>query len=446
MVARYWHLVIAAALASGLVIAADAWLSRDRLHPVKAAEWPLRRPRYGPPSFAAAIAASDTQIGIARDHVRRHPEDWLRQEGLARELIARSRLSGTYDELAEAAAVMARGRALAPDPAGPVLSDAELGLAVHRLAQTQSALATLARWAVPPNRDEQAEAAALAGDVAFYGGDMVGARRAYADAARIGGGGIAFRSAVLAKAQGDFDAAITGFRAHLAEMRWPSPQQVANIALQIGAVELARGNAAEARRRFAEADRTFPGFWLIRAHLAQAEALAGNPASAIADMRKVAAASQSAEAMDALAMLLRTYGQAAESREWAERAGAIWQRRLQQLPEAAYGHAVEHEIVFGSPAHALDLAQRNLAARPFGESRLLLANALVLNGRSTEALAQLRLAEASGWRSAPLYALRAEALALSGREAEAEQARKAALALNPQIFDAQTALVWFSHG
>ena len=93
-VSNYWHLVISAAVAAGLVIAADVYFSRDRTHPAKAAEWSLRRPTYGPASFGAAIAASDKQIGEARDHVRRHPEDWLRQEGLARALIARSRLTG----------------------------------------------------------------------------------------------------------------------------------------------------------------------------------------------------------------------------------------------------------------------------------------------------------------------------------------------------------------
>ena len=163
-------------------------------------------------------------------------------------------------------------------------------------------------------------------------------------------------------------------------------------------------------------------------------------------MQHVAVESGSAEAMDALAMLLRTYGKPAESRAWAARAGEAWRRRIQLAPEAAYGHAIEHEIVFGRPAMALDLAQRNLAARPFGESRLLMANALMISGRNDEALAQLRAAEASGWRSAPLYALRAAILELGGRNDQARAAREAATALNPRIFEAQTALVWFSHG
>jgi predicted Zn-dependent protease len=150
--------------------------------------------------------------------------------------------------------------------------------------------------------------------------------------------------------------------------------------------------------------------------------------------------------MDALAMLLRANGEAAESKQWAARAGAEWQRRLSLAPEAAYGHALEHELLFGTPKRALELARANLAARPFGESRVLLASAFIANGRYGEALAQLDRAEASGWHSAPLYALRAQVLALTDRPGEAARARDAATALNPRIFAPETPLVWFSHG
>ena len=163
-------------------------------------------------------------------------------------------------------------------------------------------------------------------------------------------------------------------------------------------------------------------------------------------MRGVAARSGSAEAMDALAMLLRAQGTGGESRLWAGRADALWRKRLNQMPEAAYGHALEHELVFGTPERALDLATRNLAARPYGESRLLMASALLMNGRTGPALDQLALAESSGWRSAPMYALRAQALELSGRAPDAEAARQQAQALNPHVFEPATALVWFSHG
>ncbi len=144
----YWHLVISAAVAGALVIAVDAYVSHQRSPPATSER--LLRPIYGPKTHAEAIAGSDTQIAIGHDWARKQPENWLRQEGLARALMARARLSSSYDELAEAAAVMARARAIPPDPAGPLLADAALGMMLHRPAQAERALAALNRWAVPP--------------------------------------------------------------------------------------------------------------------------------------------------------------------------------------------------------------------------------------------------------------------------------------------------------
>jgi predicted Zn-dependent protease len=77
---------------------------------------------------------------------------------------------------------------------------------------------------------------------------------------------------------------------------------------------------------------------------------------------------------------------------------------------------------------------------------LLLASALLMNNRPQDALDEIARAEVSGWRSAPLYALKAEAAALAGRPDEAEVARAEAVRINPQIFHPRTPLIWFSHG
>jgi tetratricopeptide (TPR) repeat protein len=294
---------------------------------------------------------------------------------------------------------------------------------------------------------ELAEARAIEGDVAFYRGDMAGARAKYLASEKLDdGASAAYRWAVLAKAQGDFPRALMAFSKSAQSKHGVAPLQAAGTALQFGAVELARGDAAAARRWFLAADRAFPGYWLIEAHLAQARAVDGDLPGAIDAMRGVAVRSGSAEAMDAVAMLLRAQGIGGESRQWAARADALWRKRLAKMPEAAFGHALEHELVFGTPERALDLATRNLAARPYGESRLLMASALLMNGRTGSALDQLAMAEGSGWRSAPMYALRAQALELLGRASDAEAARRQAQALNPHVFEPATALVWFSHG
>ncbi len=410
-----------------------------------AAEW--GQAGFGPASYSDGMKRADDQLELGRERVRYAPDEWLRQESLARAWMARSRLSPDFDDLAEAGKVIDTAQALAPPNAGPSLTAAVLGMMSHRLGKSEAALAIADASVVPPDMAEQAELAGLHGDIAFYRGDFAGARTWYDRAELVEpGAGVAYRRANLAKASGDFDDAIRRFQAADPAPRKATPFQHANTALQIGAVEQARGNYPAAAQWFAVADRQFPGFWLFQAHRAQSLAIAGDMAGGIAAMRKIAQRVPSAEVMDALAMLLRTDGQAVESRQWADRAGTLWAKRLKQVPEAAYGHALEHELVFGTPQRALQLARANLAARPFGESRLLMASALLMRGQTDPALHQLALAERSGWKSAPLFALRAQALELAGRGDEARSARDAAIALNPRMFDPATTLVWFSHG
>ena len=443
-------LVLAPLLVLAIVVGLDRpWRVLNGLSGDELSDQAVEMPRLGigPRNHAEALAKVDNAVAFGRERVRAGPDQWLLQESLAGALIARFRLTGNYDDLAEADRALTEARANAPAPSGPILTEAVFAMMAHRQDRALVALERLGHAAVPPEPDDLAEARAIEGDAAFYRGDMAGARAKYLASQKLDGGASAtYRWAVLAKAQGDFPRALTAFSKSAHRRRGVAPLQAAGTALQFGAVELARGDADAARRWFVAADRAFPGFWLIEAHLAQARAIDGDLPGAIAAMRGVAARSGSAEAMDALAMLLRAQGTGGESRLWSARADALWRKRLNQMPEAAYGHALEHELVFGTPERALDLATRNLAARPYGESRLLMASALLMNGRTGPALDQLALAERSGWRSAPLYALRAQALELSGRAPDAEAARRQAQALNPHVFEPATALVWFSHG
>jgi tetratricopeptide (TPR) repeat protein len=438
-----WLLVPLGAV--GIAAGFDLARSPSSPAPLAAADW--RPAGHGPATYSAALRGLSDQLDLGLERVAHDPHDWLRGESLARAYMARSRFAVGYDDLAKADGVLDDARAKAPGNSGPLLSMAVLGMMSHRLAETEAALDLIDTWAVPPEPDEQVEIMGLRGDLAFYRGDMTMAELWYGKGATLGPGpAMAFRRANLAKARGDLGAAKAIFLRSSISARQKTPFQHASTALQIGAVAQAQGNHAEARDWFAVADRQFPGFWLFEAHRAQSHAIAGDLPRGIEAMRAVARKSGSAEVMDALAMLLRYSGQAEESREWAARAGGEWDRRLALAPEAAYGHALEHEIVFGTPGRALDLARRNLAARPYGESRVLLATALTMNSRYAAALAELDRAEASGWRSAPLYALKAQIFELTGQGAKAGETREKALALNPRIFAPETALVWFSHG
>ena len=199
----------AVAIATGI----DWSLSKGPQEPaLSAAEWGPAG--YGPATFAEASRQIDRQLEAATYMAGRNPGDWLRQEGLARALMRRSRVATDYGDLTHADAILSKAVGEAPSPAGPLLSQAVLGMMMHRLAVTTSALDAIDRWAVPPDPDELTEVQGLRGDVAFYRGDMAGAQAWYARAAATGpGAGLAYRQANLAKARGDFDGAIRAFAA-----------------------------------------------------------------------------------------------------------------------------------------------------------------------------------------------------------------------------------------
>jgi hypothetical protein len=150
--------------------------------------------------------------------------------------------------------------------------------------------------------------------------------------------------------------------------------------------------------------------------------------------------------MDMLALVWRIRGDNVRSRDWSRRAGAVWREWTDKYPAAFAAHAAEHELVFGDPEEALRLATVNAKARPYGEARLLLARALMANDQARAALNEIRLAERSGWRSAQLFAIKAQALTILGDTAAAEIASDRARAINPQIDDPETRLIWLAHG
>ncbi|WP_162935704.1 hypothetical protein [Tsuneonella amylolytica] len=227
--------------AVGIALGIDPAQSPQPGNALSAADW--RPAGYGPPDYAATKRQLSGQFDLARQRVAYDPGGWLRQESLARAHMAHSRYATDYADIAA------------------------------------------------PVRDagDMAAVGGLRGDLAFYRGHMAGAGAYYARAgAEEGDAAAAYRRANLAKARGDYDAAIQ----HLLRSTTGSPReppfQHAGTALQIGSVEQARGKYAAARKWFAVADGQFPGYWLFEAHRAQAKAIAGDLSGSIA-LNRIAA-------------------------------------------------------------------------------------------------------------------------------------------------------------
>lgn len=372
--------------------------------------------------------------------------DWSVWGTLAEAHLARARLTGNYADYGAAAQSLQESFARAAKGSGPLQLKAGLGLAVHRLADTEAALNAIDHYALADPPSQRAEQRAMRGDIALYRGDYAGARQLYGAAAALGGGPSAYcRIGNLDGLMGQYGEALAQF--DKCEMSVPvrTPQFAANVALSRGAVELARGNWEGAAAHFGRADRLFPGHWLTRMRLAQIQALRGDPEGAVSAFARIATETGNPEPMDVLAGLCRAVGDAPQSRAWAARAALIWQQRLKQLPEASYAHALEHELAFGNSKRALAYAARNLNARPYGDTYIGLAKAWIANGRPDYAVALGEEVMRSGWNTVQLHLMLADAYALLARGSDAEAEREAAIALNRHALEVNSAFAWLDH-
>lgn len=429
-VSRWWW------VAALVILAGFAMLAIDQLRERPAAVAPAARAE-DPRDYAAALAAADAAVALADKRTARVPQGWANHDMLARALLHRAQLTGSFDDLARADAAATRGLAVAPQQARAALTAAIVAMAAQRLAAVEPLLQRFDTTAVPKSAAERAEATALRGDLALYSGRYDVAAASYARA------GTPARQAALARGRGDLAAADAALRGALAAT--PGRQDRAMLLLQRGGVALAAGRWHAAAALFAEAEGIFPGWWLVAAHRAQMLALRGDLEGANRAYRAIIGRTAQADpvVMDALAALCFERGDLPDGQVWAAQAAAVWDRRLLQLPEASQAGAAAHALAAGDPARALDLARRNLAARPFGEAQLLLATVQLANGDAAAAVASVEALTAGGWRTATQYVVLADALALLDRGAESEVARQAALAINPKALNVTPSLLWF---
>lgn len=437
-----WPLI---ALLAILCVAGSNWfLGQGKGAPTAA--FAMNAPAFGPASYSELLTASNNRLSLSQARVQRAPGEWLPHAGAGAAALSLFRLTGKIAYLDLAQAEITAVRELAPPPSGVPELRAELALARHDLATADRELDVFASASVPPDKAALSEAAAMRGDLALYSGDHAKAGRLYGEAAGIEAHvSIALRTANLHRVSGDFDAAIAAL-AQATRAEKQAPVVLSGIALQMGMIESARGDYAAAQSWYDRAEKLFPGHWLTALYRAEAKLANDDTDSGVADLERLAREHARPEAMDMLALVWRVRGDSDRSRRWAAQAGMIWREWADKYPAAFAAHAAEHELVFGDAKQALRLAEINARARPYGESRLLLARALMANDRARAALAQIGIAEKTGWRSAQLFAIKAQGLTILGESDAAATARDMARAINPSIDDPATRLIWLAHG
>lgn len=426
-----WKWWIMALAVLGSVWAIDRW-NDARLLP-QAMDW--QSSPYsgsGPPlSYAEAIRRSDTAIANARKAAEAGADQWLMHEIHASELMARAQLSGDYRDYAAAGAALDKAFAVAVKGSGPHMMRAALDFSMHRLAGAEAQLAATDAYAVPPDPGDRAEIAAMRGDIAFYRGEYDRAWALYDAADRLVPGSANFRRAIFAARTGKVDLADAYLTEAEKAYRSPTPQTRSYMQLQRGILDLDRGRLEEAMAHFREADRLFPGRWLIEEHIAEVLNLQGKTSQSEKLYRDIVRRTGHPEFIDALAGIAEARGDKAEAQRLYARSAKNWVERLKLFPEATYGHAIDHCMARRDWACALRLAEANHRARPYGEAKIKLAAALLANRRTEEARALIDTVLASRWRTPDLYVTAAAIYDASGLTRKAGQYRDAARRMNP---------------
>lgn len=415
---RAWKWLAVLLLAALAVWAIDLWTPKTAPQPRDWPESPYAA--AGPPhTHAQAVSRATAAIADAKRLAATAPDQWLLQEGLAAHYLGRAQLTGSCDDYAAAESALDTAFKLAPPGSGPHMLRARLDFSMHRLAAAERQLAAMDRYAVPPESGERSDISAMRGDIAFYSGQYRRALALYDQADALVPGATRFRRAIHAARTGDANRADALFAAASQEAAALAPQTRSYFQLQRGILDLDRGRLDEALLHFREADRLFPGFWLNQEHIAEVLTLQGKTAEAEQLYKDIVRRTGHPEFIDALAGIAERRGDAVGAASLLGRASAIWERRLQQFPESAYGHGVDHCLGKRDWPCALRLAEANYRARPFGEAAILLARAQLGSGQVEAARQTIEGVLASTWRTVDLHKTAAEIYHAAGMGTEA---------------------------
>jgi tetratricopeptide (TPR) repeat protein len=396
-----------------------------------------------PATYDAAVRILAERRALAETLADGSPESSSRHAQAAGYQLDVGQLTGDYGayaaaerSLADAFTIAARRGGSGAGPTisvGPHLLRAQLRSTLHRFREaTADLVAPTAEAEFFHDSTLAAETKALAGAAAFHTGaydeGVALLREALAlDPARPGH---AQRLALsLAKIGGE-DEALRLLDS--AESKVRAPRGKAWLTLQRALIDLDHGRPGRARERLVHAQATFPGWWLVDEKLAELDAAEGRTDEATVAYRSLVARTRDPEFMDALARLL-VDREPERARALAAEAHALYEERLVQLPEASYGHALEHLLRRGDdPRRTVDIAEKNRDLRPDGEARTRLAQAYMAAKRVKDAEVEMRAVVGSRWATAESFATAAWVFERSGDLAAAARSRARARELDPR--------------
>lgn len=354
--------------------------------------------------YHETLAAVDTRLQLLTERAEAMPNAWTAYEWAAGAALERARLSGDFADYLRAEALLARASEIA-EAVGPALSRARLNYTLHRFDAALADLDLAAGRLLLPDSTAR-EIAGIRADIAFHQGRYRAALAGYqGNLERVREPTDLYRLAYYYWQTGDYAQAEPLLEAAALGSGDLDGRLTAFWHLQRGLMDLDRGRHDQAFAHYLDADAAFPGWWLVREHLAEIHLLEGRLDEAEAIYLTAIEETGNPEFMEAMAAVAAERGLEAEESAWLERARAGYDLQLAQLPEAALGHALGHYLLHEpDDATVLALAARNHALRPGGEATLLLAQAQLRAGRIDEAARLTDALLAGPWRSADLHA------------------------------------------
>ncbi len=332
------------------------------------------------------------------------PKSWFALELLAKSYLERARLTGSYQDYANAEAYLHRAFTLS-GVGGPHLTQAQLDFSLHRLEGAATNLSVLEN-AILVDDIKKASIIGIQADLMFFKGEYQKALDGYLKALSLHTDSTAlFRLAVFYWRTGEFEQAEKFIDEADNLANNSSPRLNAFFDLHRGLFDLDRERYDEALVHYQAANAAFDGWWLIKEHIAEIYVIQDKLEAAKNIYLDVIAETGNPEFMDAMAGISRPE----EAIKWRQKAREVYEEQLTQFPEASYGHALNHYLDVGDmPQKALEIAKANYSLRPYGESAVLLARAHLQVGEIDTARALVEQTLASPWKSVDLYQFRSD--------------------------------------
>ena len=396
-------------------------------------------------TYQSALAKLDNTVQARLQQVEKSPESWLNRERLANAYLERARLTGRFQHYEQADAAMQEAAIVTTSPRNIALSHANLNFTLRRFDDVEINLQQAEKF-FPVNAPTQRRIDALRADVLLeqgHYGDALHAFEALDEQAPSTES--AFRLANYHWQLGDEDSFEQWMESASNRVAGKAPRLRAWLSLQSGIADLSRGRYDDALAHYHNALELFPDYWLVEGHITEIDVIQGRLLLAENKYRDLIRRTDSPMFRIALADVLQSMsvdGISDEALRLTKTARDQLNIMVDLIPESMVGSALEVSLQLDEPEKALALAKHNQQIRPNGESSVLLAQAFTLAGEIEKAQELLRSVLESPYRSPDLYATASVVSRINGKQQQAREFSKDALALK---HDAMDSVKWLLH-